>query len=101
VRDDERNARQHIVALVRRIDRRRPRPLGEDVDELLRLDAHVGDLGVGNEHRRDRPVQADQLALADRQLHDAAGAGVGHFLGGCLIAGKVGVAGDRNNRDRG
>ena len=62
--DHDLGAQQQLVVLVDRVQAGLAGAPAEQIDDARRLRLHVGDLGVGDEHRGRRPRQPDHLALA-------------------------------------
>ena len=69
------DAGQNVLALVHRVESGLAGLLAQQIDQAGGLDLDVGDLGVGDEDRAGRAVQAHQASLVDLQLQDGAGAG--------------------------
>ena len=63
--DDHLAAEQHVLVLVDGVERRGAAAAAEHVDQGRRMGLDVGDLGIGDEHGRRRPLEPDELALAD------------------------------------
>ena len=90
--DADRRIQQHIIIGVDGIEHRLAGRFGIYVDQRRRFYLHVGDLGIGDEHRSRRPWQADQRALAGfQQDRRALGPHLGDFGSDIAAAGWRGT----------
>ena len=73
VLDHDLGAQQQLVVLVDRVQAGLAGAASEQVDDARRLGLHVGDLGIGDEHRGGGARQADHPALAHLEAETALG----------------------------